>query len=144
MISRLRQIAVKQLARRDYSCHELKQLLFKKQPDAKETEVDEVLQNLIDQKFLDDSRFVEIYIRSRRNRGYGPIRIAAELKEHRIDPKEYLDTADSIWLEHLIIVRQKRFGASLPTSPQEKARQIRFLQYRGFAVDMIMSSIAGL
>lgn len=144
MITKLRQIAIRQLARREYGRHELKMLLLRKQPEATEIEVDEVLQNLIDQKLLDDSRFVEIYIRSRRNRGYGPLRIGAELKERHVDAQEYLDASDSIWEEHLSTVRTKRFGASLPSTPTEKARQVRFLQYRGFTLDSILKSLGSL
>lgn len=42
------------------------------------------------------------------------------------------DAANVDWLTLAVETRVKKFGASVPTTPKEKARQLRFLQYRGF------------
>jgi len=38
-------------------------------------------------------------------------------------------------------VRARRFGAEVPADWREKARQARFLQYRGFSADHIRSAL---
>lgn len=40
-----------------------------------------VIDDLIEKKYLSDERFTEVYIRSRRIRGFGPVKIKAELKD---------------------------------------------------------------
>jgi regulatory protein len=40
-------------------------------------------------------------------------------------------------------VRHKRFGSELPEDFKERARQARFLQYRGFTTDQINHALAG-
>lgn len=40
--------------------------------------------------------------------------------------------------------RIKKFGESFPTEPKEKARQMRFLQSRGFTMDMITEAITSV
>ena len=37
------------------------------------------------------------------------------------------------WSQRAAEVRQGRFGGGLPKDPREKARQLRFLQFRGFS-----------
>ena len=53
--------------------------------------------------------------------------------------EQHLDMQDPIWQEHLDHVRTKRFGSKTPKEMAEKARQIRFLQYRGFDSSQIHS-----
>lgn len=87
-------------------------------------------------KLLNDERFVEAYIEMRMQRGYGPLRISAELKERGIDAllvDEKLNQYDNeVWRALIIRVRHKKFGLTVPRDVNECARQMRFLQYRGF------------
>ena len=46
------------------------------------------------------------------------------------------------WLEQVVQLRIKKFGADLPTEAKEKARQFRFLQYRGFDLDICRQALA--
>jgi regulatory protein len=39
-------------------------------------------------------------------------------------------------------VRLRKFGANVPDDFREKARQMRFLQYRGFEQDQIRAAIS--
>jgi regulatory protein len=79
-------------------------------------------------------------------RGYGPQRIQAELRERGVDDKIqalYLDAGDCQWLEQVAQVRRKRFGETPPDDYKERARQARFLQYRGFTADQIREVLDG-
>src|SRR5690606_42119857 len=53
----------------------------------------------------------------------------------------YLDAADPDWFELASAEKQKRFGAAAPANMKEKARQVRFLQYRGFTQAQILAAI---
>jgi regulatory protein len=41
------------------------------------------------------------------------------------------------------MARRKRFGAELPGDMQERARQARFLQQRGFSMEDIRKALKG-
>jgi len=100
----------------------------------------ELVQQLEAERLLSDDRFMESLIRARRERGYGPLRIQKELQEKGVAPEaieQWLDVTGREWLEDIRRVQRKKFGAHLPKSFAERARQARFLQYRGFTYDQI-------
>lgn len=126
------------LATREHCTVELKRKLSKRGFDQEDIQfiIDECTQN----KFLSDERFTSAFIHSRRERGVGPVRIQKELQEHQIDVDliaEYLRFRDSVWFEKAIAVREKKFGRCIPVDYKEKMRQFRFLEYRGFSQDQI-------
>jgi regulatory protein len=129
----VRLAAMRLLARREHSCQELKQKLQHKGFDA--ALVEKVTAQLHQEGLLSDARFAESYLRSRCNKGYGPIRIQQELKQ-RGTSQEIISAAviqdDPEWFELARRVREKRFGKALPDSMPERMKQQRFLQYRGF------------
>lgn len=51
------------------------------------------------------------------------------------------DAANVDWLTLAVEIRVKKFGASVPTTPKEKARQLRFLQYRGFDTSVCFDAL---
>jgi len=92
------------------------------------------------QRLLSDERFTEALIRARRARGFGPVRIQRELQEKGIGDEligDKLDFSSPAWLEESDRVRRKKFGDVLPRSMAERAKQTRFLQYRGFTLEQI-------
>jgi regulatory protein len=133
-----RQIALKMLARREHSRSELQDKLLKKGcPEAIATET---VKRLEQERFVSDDRFMESLIQARRSRGYGPLRIQKELQEKGVTAEaieRWLDVSGREWLEDIRRVQRKKFGARLPKSYPERARQARFLQYRGFTYDQI-------
>ena len=134
----IRQRAIKLLASREHSRLQLQRKLGERGFDADEVEV--VLSQLAAEGLQSDERFSEAFVRSRIDRGHGPIRIAAELREHGVDEaliSEYLDFSDPLWQQRLEEVRSRRFGGTLPDDYQTRAKQARFLQYRGFTSDQI-------
>ncbi len=125
--------AMRLLTRREHSCQELKQKLQHKGFDAALAE--KVTAQLQQEGLLSDARFAESYLRSRFNKGYGPIRIQQELKQRGAGEEIISATViedDPDWFELARRVREKRFGKALPGSLPERMKQQRFLQYRGF------------
>jgi regulatory protein len=100
---------------------------------------DDTLQNCLSQLAADgyqsDERFAEVFVRSRRARGYGPLFIEQELRRRGVDTaliNEMVNRADEEWLAVAGDVKCKKFGRGLITALQEKAKVMRFLRYRGF------------
>lgn len=132
----LRVRAMQALARREYSRAELHARLL---PHAGETDdVDAVLDDLVRRGWLSDARALEQTVRSKRER-FGTQRIAHELRQKGISDELIsavipelkqgeLEAAREVW--------QRKF-ASPPQDAKEKARQMRFLQSRGFSMDVI-------
>lgn len=130
---RCRHIAVGLLARREHSNLELRNKLRLR--DYGESVIEPVLAELIDKGLLCNERFAECYVRSRVNRGIGPVRLKQELLERGVDAglaESFL--VDQDWQQLALVVRRKRFGEANPGNVKDRAKQSRFLQYRGFTV----------
>ena len=98
-----------------------------------------VIEELAAERLLDDARVVERFVASRAERGQGPLRIAMDLKSRGAAPDLIEAAIDSgpDWRVLAREVRRRKFGSEPPVSWPEKARQSRFLQYRGFSSDHI-------
>jgi regulatory protein len=134
----IRQRAIKLLASREHSRLQLMRKLGERGFDT--DAVAAVLDQLAAEGLQSDERFAESFVRSRIDRGQGPIRISAELREHGVDESlisDYLDFSDPLWQQQVEVVRSRRFGETLPDDYQTRAKQARFLQYRGFTSEQI-------
>jgi regulatory protein len=56
--------------------------------------------------------------------------------------QEALSEAEQDWSALAREMRQKKFGADVPSDFKEKARQMRFLQYRGFEPSQIQAAVS--
>lgn len=131
-------MAMQWLARREHSRRELQDKLIKKGCDA--ALATEVVNKMESEHLVSDDRFMESLIRVRRSKGYGPVRIQKELLEKGVEPEAIsncLDATGQGWLEDIRRVQRKKFGGKIPKNYAERARQARFLQYRGFTYDQI-------
>ncbi len=131
-------VAVRLLSRREHSAFEIRDKLLKRDFDSEE--VDRVIIELQQGGWLSDERFAEAYIRMRQLKGFGPVRIAMELnergvKEHIVD--DYLHTDDDSWRQTLEQQYRKKYKDKPIDDYNDKAKRIRFLQYRGFTLDVI-------
>jgi regulatory protein len=129
--------AVTLLARRDFASGELAARL---QEDGFPAEiVAAVIAHLTAGRILDDARFAAQYVAYHAQRGRGPRRIARDLGDRGVAPEhiEAAVTAGADWVALAREVRIRRFGAMPAQTWAEKARQGRFLQYRGFSSDHI-------
>lgn len=140
----LRDCALRLLTRREHSSLELRQKLAARGfPDAM---IEQGLATLAGEGLQSDARFAHSYVHSRVARGYGPVRIRAELRQRGVDDgliDAQLDDEHWDWPEHAESVRRKRFGSRIPGAWPERAKQARFLQYRGFGSDHIQHVLAG-
>lgn len=133
-VDALRGRALALLARREHSQGEIRQKLHDQGGNS--ADIEAVLSELVQRGLQADSRFAEVFVRSRAVRGYGPRVISADLKSRGLDNDqidEALSGSGYDWTEQAVELRQRRFGRALPTELRERARQLRFLQYRGFS-----------
>jgi regulatory protein len=138
----VRTAALALLAGRDFGRAELARRLERRgYPD---DVVAAVVEALVAERLLSETRFVEQFIRQHVGRGHGPARIRAELRERGVSEAEIeagLDAATEDWAALARDVRRRRFGLSLPGDYAERARQARFLQYRGFSNEQIRTAL---
>ncbi len=100
--------------------------------------VHEALAVLVEDGLLSDARYAESYVRFRMNKGFGPVRIREELRQRGVASAligDYVDFQDLCWIEMARAAWHKRFGGKLPRDMNARAKQMQFLQYRGFTVD---------
>jgi regulatory protein len=139
-----RNTAIGLLARREHAQSEIKRKLKDRGYDNELTL--EVIDDLTGQRLLSDERFAAMFIRSRAERGQGPVRLRAELRQLQI-PVEQIDrllvAAAIDWDESALSVRLRKFGKQPSNGMAERAKQVRFLQYRGFTASQIRVALNG-
>ena len=138
----LRVRALQCLTRRDYSRADLRARLAAHAESAEELEA--VLVALQAERLLSDHRYASQRVVARAAR-YGNGRLRQELRQHGVsdgDIEAALPEAGdegercrSIWA--------KKFGRP-PASAEERAKQMRFLQYRGFSSEAIRQALRGV
>jgi regulatory protein len=101
-----------------------------------------VLEELARERLIDDERYTQNFVAYHAARGQGPLRIAAELRRHGLADGliEAALAAGPDWNALARRARAAKFGPGAPGSWAEKARQGRFLQFRGFSSDHIRSA----
>ena len=130
------------LSRREHSAFEIRDKLQKR--DFDEAEIEQVIIELQQGGWLSDERFAEAYIRMRQLKGFGPIRISIELNERGVKEsivENYLHADDAGWQQTLAQQYQKKYRKKSIADYNDKAKRIRFLQYRGFTLDLIYQVI---
>jgi regulatory protein len=136
----VRTAAIALLARRDFASAELREKLRTQAFD--DITAAAVIAELTREGVLNDERYAQNYVVYHAGRGHGPIRIAAELRKHGVAPA-VVDAAlggGADWAALARTARSARFGRRPPASWADKARQARFLQYRGFSSDHIRAA----
>ncbi len=131
-------VAVRLLSRREHSAFEIRDKLQKR--DFDEAEIAQAIVELQQGGWLSDERFAEAYIRMRQLKGFGQVRIAIELNERGVDEcivDEYLQADDESWQQTLEQQYRKKYKNKPVADYNDKAKRIRFLQYRGFVLDAI-------
>jgi regulatory protein len=140
----LRARALQCLARREYSRAELRAKLLphvQTEEDSEQSKavgLDELLDDLTARGWLSDARATTQLVHAKRSR-FGTQRITHELRQRGIAEEliaaalpalkeSELDAAREVW--------QRKFGVA-PHDTKEKAKQMRFLQSRGFSMEVI-------
>lgn len=138
---RLRSYAFALLTRRDYSQAELIERLNRYA--ANPEEVNDLVAELAQQNYQSDQRVAELTLASQIRKGKGLQRIKQALKSKQLDAELITDELNEVnWLEQAYQLKIKKFGQEITKDPKIKAKQIRFLQYRGFDMDVILKAIA--
>jgi regulatory protein len=128
--------ALKLLARREHSIRELRGKLAAR--GVASSVLDQVLERLTGEGLLDEQRFVDVFVRARVERGYGPLKVRADLLARGIDGGLSAQQVD--WAAVARSARTRRFGDGQPKDYRERARQARFLQQRGFESDQVRAA----
>ncbi len=132
----LRVRAMKYLVRREHSRTELHAKLS---PHVQEGEdLDAVLDELEKRGWLSDARAATQLVHAKRSR-FGTQRITHELRQKGIAESlisEAMPRLKETELEAAREVWKRKFGTA-PQGEKEKAKQVRFLQSRGFSLDVV-------
>ena len=161
--SRLRWLAFYYLSRREYGKAELKQKLLDKEQDP--DKIDALLDEFAEKGYQSDYRTTLMLIRENIRKGRGRARIKQEFYHKKIampgnidelidmanaeseEFSEFIDEdTDNLvegvdWLKLAVTARTKKYGDDIPTEQKDKARQLRFLQYRGFNTDICFEAL---
>jgi regulatory protein len=139
----LRSRALRLLARREHTRAELTRKLADHTEDP--AELESVLDDFERKGWLSERRVVEQMVHARRSR-YGARRIERDLRAKGVSGESVeaamsglkeseVDAAREVW--------RRKFGGRVPRTPADRAKQARFLQGRGFDLDVVMKVIKG-
>jgi regulatory protein len=139
----LRAQAIRLLARREYSRAELEARLIAK--GASRIDLAIVLDELSALGYVSNERYARAFAEQKAGR-YSQRSIASELKYKGVEMEDIgaaLATAGVDDASALEALWQRRFGRP-PADNREKARQVRFLQARGFSLSAILGLLREL
>tara|TARA_Y100000590_G_C15539950_1_gene946550 strand:+ start:292 stop:741 length:450 start_codon:yes stop_codon:yes gene_type:complete len=131
------------ISRREHSAFELKQKLYKRYPD-QDSEIEEVIHKLIENKLLDDARFAEMYTIARSKKGFGPKKIELELVRKHVK-SEYIFQALQViedWTQVLNDVLIKKYHNQPIRDYKDLMQRKKFVYNRGFSQDQIESVLS--
>lgn len=132
----LRARALDALARREHTRLELLRKLSAHSEDLEQ--INQLLDDLQTRGWLSDARYAEQRVHARQSR-YGSRKIGYELREQGVSETLIAETLSSLKtteVERARSIWQKKFAAPA-TTPKERNQQMRFLQSRGFDLDVI-------
>lgn len=160
--SYMRWLAFYYLSRCELSAWQLKSKLLAKECDP--VAVDELLDEFAKKGYQSDERCASMLVRETIRKGRGVRYLSEQLKKARLEAGDFggvdvliqradvqsvadgtileADGDDEInWLKLAVEARCKKYGDDIPKTPKEKARQLRFLQYRGFCMDVCFDAL---
>ncbi|VVM69761.1 Regulatory protein RecX [Pseudomonas fluorescens] len=132
------------LARREHGRVELTRKL--RQRGALPEMIDAALDRLTEEGLLSESRYLESFVSYRARSGHGPLRIREELSQRglqRADIELAIRESSINWQEQLEDTWRRKFSGHLPIDARERAKQGRFLSYRGYSMEMISRLFSG-
>jgi regulatory protein len=134
--------ALRLLARREHTRLELERKLAPHVENPRELEA--VLDDLAHRGWLSDQRFVEQFVHGRRSR-FGPAHIRRALLERGVAEDVIAGALESLRGDELAAAQAiwARKFKTAPTTAAERARQVRFLQARGFAAALAIRIVRG-
>ncbi|MBF7687174.1 regulatory protein RecX [Acinetobacter rathckeae] len=138
--AKLRAYAYRLLGRKEYSKAELTEKLQQYAEDI--NEVQAIVEQMIEYNYQNDERYAQQMFRSQLSKGQGPQRIKQKIQQKSVDLQFIEDQLESTnWLAEAYALKVRKFGQEIATDPKIKAKQVRFLQYRGYSLDIIFKVI---
>ena len=112
-LTQLRRAAMDLLARREHGRAELRRKLWRRFSEVEPSDVDSVLDQLVDDGLLSEHRALSSFVRERIRRGQGPVKIRFDARHRGFDADavELTMAAEEIdWIEAASDVLSRRFG----------------------------------
>lgn len=112
-------------------------------------EIEETIEKLKNQGFLEKNEFLKEFILSRMHKPHSKRRIAYELKRFGFEEEEIQNALDSYYDDveveeniknHIL----KHFGSGMKISRKELGRLINYYKYRGFSTGYIVNLVKSL
>ena len=132
--------AVRSLSQREHSRRELERKLIRKgHPSGL---VGRVLDELAESGLQSDQRFVEVFVHSRMQKGYGPLKIRQELAARGVNERDAepgLTESGEFWMDQAERVLHRKFNGrtGVRDGRDDWNVRARFLSRRGFPSDLI-------
>ena len=139
--ARVRDSALRLLARREHSQKELHQKLRLREFDG--DAIERVLAQLAEEGMQSDERYAQRYAESRAARRYGPNRILGELSQKGVDAgisRCALDALEVDWADIALEALTRMHGD--PEAFKDRAQMSQKLYRRGFSQDTIRQALS--
>ncbi|KIE20723.1 recombinase RecX [Vibrio sinaloensis] len=133
-----KEAAIQLLSRRDHGEYEMYQKLSLK--GYEEDAIQEAINFCLDHNYLDDLRYAKNQVRQRVYKGHGEHRIRQELNQKRVAEsviEKAMEEEPQDWFELAKSAAEKKFKGMKAKDQKEYAKQVRFLQYRGYSFEQI-------
>lgn len=105
-------------------------------------DVEKILDEMEEYKYIDDNQYASSLLKSEVSKGRGKAKIAQIFKNKGVDIANIDEELSEVnWFKQALELKIKKFGAKVETDQKLKAKQIRYLQYRGFGFDVIMKVV---
>ena len=130
------------LARREHSVKELRLKLAARGYAG--GAIERTLKELAERDLQSDEKFTQAFLRSRRERGQGPLKIRAQLIQRGVQAEliaTALAEAAVDWHRCAAAARRRRFGEAPPEDRNQMAKQARFLRGRGFSAAQVARAL---
>lgn len=114
---------------------------------AEPDQVESLLGRLGELGLQNDDRVADLLVRSQLRRGRGQRVIREVLQQRGIaadHPALAEQAAELDWVGQARALLSRRFGESLSRAPADRARYVRFLQYRGYSLSQSLAAIDSL
>ncbi|KHD23707.1 recombinase RecX [Vibrio caribbeanicus] len=133
-----KEAAIQLLSRRDHGEYEMHQKLSSK--GYEEDAIQEAINFCLGHNYLDDLRYAKSQVRQHVYKGHGERRIRQELNQKRVAEsviEKAMEEEPQDWFELAKSAAEKKFKGMKAKDQKEYAKQVRFLQYRGYSFEQI-------
>ncbi|MEF1288418.1 recombination regulator RecX [Vibrio sp. M260118] len=138
-----KEAAIQLLSRRDHGEFELYQKLTLKGYD--EEAIQEAVNFCLDHNYLDDLRYAKSQVRQHVYKGHGERRIRQELQQKKVADwvvDKAMEEEPQDWFDLAKQAAEKKFKGRVAKDQKEYAKQVRFLQYRGYSFEQISYALS--